>query len=296
MYFFYLAIKLKLPTMKNFICFCIICLFFSSASFYSAFAESPENIISINFGNTISSGENLGAALTSHKWNTLYKGNSAYLLNSKNEQSTCYLKTNATGSIPNGFNPSDFSISSSYLSTHEESIRLTLYDIPYDSYRIYVYFNQFHESKTIPVDINGLSYELPKVMSDEYSGYCTIDASISEQIDLTFDNEINISAIQIAPESKNENLSLIPEESHNNSIFFPTYVQESINIDMNGFTTGQYIVEIFDNTGKTVKNSTLTKTSTSNIFQLQLNNLCSGVYTISIIGNQSRICEQILIK
>jgi hypothetical protein len=296
MYFFYLATKLKLPTMKNFLCFYIICLFFSIASFCSAFAESPENIISINFGNTISSDEDLGSVLISHKWNTLYKGNSAYLLNSKNEQSTCYLKTNATGSISNGFNPSDFSISSSYLSTHEETIRLTLYDIPYDSYRIYVYFNQFHDSETIPVVINGLSHELPKVMSDDYSGYCIIDENLSKKIDLTFYNEVNIAAIQIAPENENENINVIPENRHNNSVFFPTYVEESINIDTKGFSTGQYIVEIFDNTGKIVKNSILTKTSTSNIFHIQLGDLYSGVYTISILGNQSRICEQILIK
>jgi hypothetical protein len=270
-----------------------LCLLF--VSFSNVSAGPPDNLISINFGNTISSVENTGAILACQNWNTLYKGNSAYLLNNNNEQSSCYLKTNAIGSTSSEFNYSDFSISRSSLSTHKENIHLAFYGIPYDSYRIYIYFNQFHKSKIVPVVINGQLYELPQVMSDEYSGYCIVEANITDQIDLSFNNEINISAIQIAPNNESESLGLI-SESNNNSFIYPTYVKESITIDMNGFATGQYIVEVFDNTGKIVKNFTLSKTSSSKVYKLQLNNLSSGIYTVSILGNQSRTSEQILIK
>lgn len=282
--------------MKNFILSSLISLLCLSPVFsLIAFTEPPEDVISINFGNVVSAEENTGAILSCQNWNILYKGNSAYLLNEKNQQSSCYLKTNTFGSLINKFNLSEFAITKSYLDSQEENIHLTFYDIPYKTYKVYVYLVQPGKSMSLPVIVNGLSYDASIVDSEEYSSFCVIQANTQRKLELSFHNDLCISAVQIVQSNENKNLSPIPKNSLK-SIVYPTCVEETLYLDMSGLSLGEYTVEIIDNAGRVIKSLNLAVVSPSYIFQIELDNLPKGIYMVSISGSHTNVCEQVVIK
>ncbi len=279
--------------MKTFIVHLIILLTFV----FDIKAVTPEDIISVNFGSTISTDIGTGAVFSSLNWNTLYKGNSPYLLDNNGIQSSCFLKTNAVYSIRNEFNDG-FSVSGHYALSVKEPLNLTFYDIPYQYYNLYIYFvSSDIINNKLSITVNGMQYDTEIISSDGFSKYSVIHLTSKDKLELTFNEQIGISAIQIVEsiDIDKSNNSCITEKL-SKAIIYPTLARKELFIDLSGYPSGKYSVEVINIAGRIVSNRPILKSNTVDLYQVKLNNLLPGNYSVSVTGSNTRINQQIVIR
>lgn len=279
------------------------CSFFLSLfSFFLVISTSvsvqgidPEEMISINFGAVVSNSEDAGSIYTSTHWNTIFKGNSAYLIDESGTQTSCYVRTNSATSFQNHFSGGNFTISENYISSGYSPLNITLFSVPFVTYDLIIYIeNTGIDKDNLTFMLNGSEYNVQVTKSDYTAGYVLIRSLDSDKLSLFFEEKTGISAIQIV---KNNDLQAtgIEKTYGTGNFIYPTIVKEEIiNLDLSDFSTGDYSLEIIDNSGKIIACNYIHKSMDIQTYQWDMDKIPFGSYTVTIYGNNIKRSQQII--
>jgi hypothetical protein len=256
----------------------------------------PKEMISINFGAMGSNSTDAGSIYASTHWNTMFKGNSAYLIDEYGAQTSCYVRTNSATSSQNYFNYGNYSISENYIGTGYSPLNITLFSVPFETYDLIIYIEDAGiKGNNLRLTLNGSEYNAKVIKNDYAARYALIQNLDLDKLSLLLENNIGISALQIV---KNNDLQTFITEKAKEStgnFVYPTVIEKEVmNLDLSDFPMGDYSLEIIDNSGKIIAGNFIHKNPDTQTYQWNIGKIPFGCYMVIIYGDNTKRNQQII--
>ncbi len=264
----------------------IAALFVVSFLIYSStYAANGSGIISINFGSTLEKNNSTCLIENTQVWNNIFKGNSGFLLNNIGEQTSCFLKSNSTGSLPNLFKIPEYPIQEGYSISENEFLSITLKSIPYDNFDVYIYIEDADLSDNKSrIILNGIENNYQIRTTEGNSEYYVFNNLKDGDISFVLDKNVGVEAIQIV-ENTESSLALENSQNANNKVnLYPTQITDRVTLELNDCNNGTYNVIFYDLSGKIAYEEKVIKELDNQMFYIEPTALTEGFYTVSVEG------------